>query len=147
MPVYFKEVNGISPQLAGALMGPSFQPIQYNALTTLPSSERYREQYLLYECDRRLELHIAYNAMKFTLWNASENMAQLKFIIDNQAMFEEMWPSPRSRNEPTSIVYNKVITNQEEARLSRLFQEAQSLIEQIQQTVYGLKSKKLDLLS
>ena len=146
--VYFKEVTGISPQLAGELTQPSFQPIQYKASETLPDSERYREQYLLSEYDRRLELHIAYNAMKFMIWNVSENMVQLKSVIDNQAMFEEMWPSPRSKNEPGSIfrkVYTNIFIDQEEG--AELFQEAQSLIEQIQHTLYALKSKKLDLLS
>ena len=150
MSAYFKEVTGISPRLAGELMQLSFQPIQYKASETLCNSERYREQYFLHECDRRLELHIAYNAMKFMIWNVSENMVQLKSIIDNQAMFEEMWPSPRSKNEPASIfrkVYTNVTTDEETAGIRKLFQEAQSLIEQIQQTVYGLKSKKLDLLS
>ena len=143
MSLYFKEVT-ISPQLAVELMQNSFQPIQYKALETLPNSDRDREEYLLHEYDRRLELHISYNAMKFITWNISENMVQLKSIIDNQAMFEQTWPSPRSKNKLASLfrkLYTNTITDQEEGTvISKLLKEAQSLIEQIQQTVNAIKS-------
>ena len=143
MSLYFKEVT-ISPQLAVELMQTSFQPIQYKALEICPDSDRGREEYLLHEYDRRLELHISYNAMTFITWNISENMVQLKSIIDNQAMFEQTWPSPRSKNEPASLfrkLYTNTITDQEEGIvISKLLKEAQSLIEQIQQTVNAIKS-------
>ena len=140
MSLYFKEVI-ISPQLAVELMQTSFQPIRYKALETLPNSDRGRKEYLLHEYDRRLELHISYNAMKFITWNISENMVQLKSIIDNQAMFEQTWPSPRSKNEPASLfrkLYTNTITDQEGTVISKLLKEAQSLIEQIQQTVNAI---------
>ena len=143
MSYYFMEVT-ISPQLAVELMQPSFQPIQYNALETYPDSDRGREEYLLHEYDRRLELHISYNAMKFTIWNISESMVQLKSIIDNQALFEQTWPSPCSKNEPASLfrmVYINLITDLEERiEINKILMEAESLIEQIKQTVNALNS-------
>ena len=154
MPDEFKEAI-ISPQLACELMQPSFQPIQYKALESLPNSDQAREEYLLHEYDRRLELHIAYNTMKFMTWNISENMAhgQLKPIIDNQAIFEQTWPLTRSENDPASLfrnVYTSTIdiADQEEGTgIKKLLQKAQLLIEQIQQTVGALKLQKLDLLT
>ena len=143
MSPYFMEVT-ISPQLAVELMQPSFEPIQYKALETYPDSDRGREEYLLHEYDRRLELHISYNAMKFITWNISENMFQLKSVIDIQALFEQTWPSPRSKNEPASL-FRKVYTNpisdlEEGIGINRILKEAESLIEEIKQTVNALHS-------
>ena len=143
MSPYFMEVT-ISPQLAVELMQPSFQPIHYKALETYPDSDRGREEYLLREYDRRLELHISYNAMKFITWNISENMFQLKSVIDIQALFEQTWPSPRSKNEPASLfrmVYtNPIIDLEEGIGINRILKEAESLIEEIKQTVNALNS-------
>ena len=134
MSPYFMEVT-ISPQLAVELMQPSFQPILYKALETYPDSDRGREEYLLHEYDRRLELHISYNAMKFITWNISENMFQLKSVIDIQALFEQTWPSPRSKNESAGL-FRKVYTNpisdlEEGIGINRILKEAESLIEEI----------------
>ena len=143
---YILEVT-ISSQLAVELMEPSFQPIQYKALETYPDSDRGREEYLLHEYllheyDRRLKLHISYNAMKFITWNISENMIQLKSVIDIQALFEQTWPSPRSKNEPASLfrmVYtNPIIDLEEGIGIKRILMEAESLIEQIKRTVNAL---------
>ena len=148
MSPYILEVT-ISSQLAVELMEPSFQPIQYKALETYPDSDRGREEYLLHEYlvheyDRRLELHISYNAMKFITWNISENMVQLKSVIDRQALFEQTWPSPRSKNESASLfrmVYINPITDLEEGiGINKILKEAESLIEQIKQTVNALNS-------
>ena len=141
MSPYILEVT-ISPQLAAELMQISFQPIQYEALETLPNSDRGREEYLLHEYDRRLELHISYNAMKFITWNISENMVLLKSVINIQSLFEQTWLSPRSKNEPASLfrmVYTNPITDLEEGiGINKILKEAQSLIEQIQQTVNAI---------
>ena len=148
MSPYILEVT-ISSQLAVELMEPSFQPIQYKALETYPDSDRGREEYLLHEYlvheyDRRVELHISYNAMKFITWNISENMVQLKTVIDRQTLFEQTWPSPRSKNEPASLfrmVYINPITDLEEGiGINKILKEAESLIEQIKQTVNALNS-------
>ena len=141
MSPYILEVT-ISPQLAVELMHTSFQPIQYKALETLPNSDRGREEYLLHEYDRRLELHISYNAMKFVTWNISENMVLLKSVINIQSLFEQTWLSPRSKNKLASLfrmVYTNPITDLEEGiGINKILKEAQSLIEQIQQTVNAI---------
>ena len=137
----FGEIT-ISPLLAAELIQPSFEPVQYKALDTIPDCDDGREEYLLGEYDRRLELHIVYHAMKFRTWSMTENMPSLKSVIDNQAMFEQTWPSPRSQDEPTSLfsnVFTSNITDQEGGTAANLLLEVQSLIKQIQQTVDTFK--------
>ena len=139
----FGEIT-ISPLLAAELMQPSFEPIRYKAVNVVPACETGREEYLLGEYDRRLELHIVYHAMKYRTWIMNENVPSLKSIIDNQAMFEQTWPSPRSKNESLSIFSNtftNIITDQ--GGTNSLL-EVQSLIKLIQQTIDSCKIPDLE---
>ena len=128
------EEESIPSQLAAELIQPSFNPVQYKALQALPNSGTTRNECLLHEYDRRLDLHITYNALEFMIFKISENTPDLESIIDEQAMFEQSWPSPRK-------FHTGVTTSQRDtAVMSTLLQEAQLLIEQIQQTINTLRS-------
>ena len=120
----------ISPQLADELMQDSFIPVQYKALEIPPDSDETRQRFVLYEYNRRMELHIAHNTLEYMIYCITEDIPHLKSIIDGQAMFEQTWPSPQMA---CAAVEND--QKQETAMSELLLQEAQLLIKQIQQTV------------
>lgn len=133
------EETAISPELAAELTNPSFYPSEYKALTTYPNSDETREEHMLHEWDRRLELHIAYNLVKFM---TMENKGCLKPLIDKQAIFEQTWPSPRSIAKQDSVfrkIYANPTTDEEITAIKPLLQEALSLVKQIQEMVRALK--------
>ena len=109
-------------------------------MTTLPTSKKIREEYLLHEYDHRLKMQIAYQAANFELQDALHvNNRQFRALIYGQRRFEQRWPLLHRKSKQRvelSAHYDEsvdeAVITEKEACFMELIKEGQTLIEVIQ---------------
>lgn len=113
-------------------------------MTTLPTNEKIRQEYLLHEYDRRLNMQIAYQAANFELHDALlMNNRQFRALICEQRRFEQKWPLLRtkSREQNESPTFHDESTaatmaDEREACFVELAKEGRVIIEVVQYGVH-----------
>ena len=106
-------------------------------MTTLPTSKKVREEYLLHEYDRRLKMQIAYQAANFELQDTLHvNNRQFRALIYGQRRFEQRWPllhrRSQQRVESSTHYAETVAISEKEACFMELIKEGRTLVEVIQ---------------
>jgi len=109
-------------------------------MTTLPTSKKIREEFLLHEYDRRIKMQIAYQAANFELQDTLlENNRQFRALIYEQKRFEQRWPLTRRQSKPSDELQElndeciaETAIEEREACFAELIKEARALIGVIQ---------------
>ena len=113
-------------------------------MSTLPTNEKIRQEYLLHEYDHRLNLQIAYQAANFELHDALLiNNKQFRALICEQRRFEQRWSLLRTKSKQwneSQTCHDEstaaTAVDEKEACFIELAKEGQALIEVVQ---YGVK--------
>ena len=111
--------------------------------STFPTNEKTRQEYLLHEYDRRLNMQVAYQAANFELHDALLiNNKQFRALICEQRRFERKWPLLRTKSKlgnESQMLHDEstptTTVDEKEACFIKVTKEGQAIIDVVQ---YGV---------